>query len=597
MSINFDNFNSVVSLFNHQCKELKDSPYLWRKVEGKFLSLSWLEVQKKVNALAKGLISLGILKGDRVVILSENRPEWQIADLAIMSIGGITVPAYTTSTTSDYKHIINHSEARCIIVSSNDLALKAIPATLNSKCKNVILIDEDKKKFDEPLYFTNWNDLIEQNNNSKNDNDLEENIKSQKRTDTACIIYTSGTGGSPKGVMLSHGAMLINCSGAQELLKNLISDLSEIRFLSWLPLSHSYEHTLQFYEMGIGAQIYYAEGIDKLLVNMSEVKPHFMTAVPRFYDSLHTRISQGLKKQGKLSQLFFSTTLKLGKKEYNNQKMTSMEKVLNGIMDKIVRKKVNKRFGGSLRALVSGGAALNYEVGLYLTALGLPLLQGYGQTETAPVISANPPERIKLDTVGTIFKGTEVKIAEDGEILVRGENIMNGYWNDPKATSSTIVDGWVHTGDIGEFDEDSYLKITDRKKDIIVNAGGDNISPSRVEEKLNIEPEISQSMVYGDFKNYLVAIIVPDKEQALLWAKNNNKENSLSTLIKDEDYNKTIKEIISKVNNNLSVIEQVRKFILIDHEFTIENDMMTPTMKVKRYKIKSVFGDQLENLY
>ena len=597
MSINFDNFNSVVSLFNHQCKELKDSPYLWRKVEGKFLSLSWLEVQKKVNALAKGLISLGILKGDRVVILSENRPEWQIADLAIMSIGGITVPAYTTSTTSDYKHIINHSEARCIIVSSNDLALKAIPATLNSKCKNVILIDEDKKKFDEPLYFTNWNDLIEQNNNSKNDNDLEENIKSQKRTDTACIIYTSGTGGSPKGVMLSHGAMLTNCSGAQELLKNLISDLSEIRFLSWLPLSHSYEHTLQFYEMGIAAQIYYAEGIDKLLVNMSEVKPHFMTAVPRFYDSLHTRISQGLKKQGKLSQLFFSTTLKLGKKKYNNQKMTSMEKVLNGIMDKIVRKKVNKRFGGSLRALVSGGAALNYEVGLYLTALGLPLLQGYGQTETAPVVSANPPERIKLDTVGTIFKGTEVKIAEDGEILVRGENIMNGYWNDPKATSSTIVDGWVHTGDIGEFDEDNYLKITDRKKDIIVNAGGDNISPSRVEEKLNIEPEISQSMVYGDFKNYLVAIIVPDKEQALLWAKNNNKENSLSILVKDEDYNKTIKEIISKVNNNLSVIEQVRKFILIDHEFTIENDMMTPTMKVKRYKVKSVFGDQLENLY
>ena len=597
MSINFDNFNSVVSLFNHQCKELKDSPYLWRKVEGKFLSLSWLEVQKKVNALAKGLISLGILKGDRVVILSENRPEWQIADLAIMSIGGITVPAYTTSTTSDYKHIINHSEARCIIVSSNDLALKAIPAILNSKCKNVILIDEDKKKFDEPLYFTNWNDLIEQNNDSTNDNDLEENIKSQKRTDTACIIYTSGTGGSPKGVMLSHGAMLINCSGAQELLKNLMSDLNEIRFLSWLPLSHSYEHTLQFYEMGIGAQIYYAEGIDKLLVNMSEVKPHFMTAVPRFYDSLHTRISQGLKKQGKLSQLFFSTTLKLGKKKYNNQKMTSMEKVLNGIMDKIVRKKVNKRFGGSLRALVSGGAALNYEVGLYLTALGLPLLQGYGQTETAPVVSANPPERIKLDTVGTIFKGTEVKIAEDGEILVRGENIMNGYWNDPKATSSTIVDGWVHTGDIGEFDEDNYLKITDRKKDIIVNAGGDNISPSRVEEKLNIEPEISQSMVYGDFKNYLVAIIVPDKEQALLWAKNNNKENSLSTLVKDEDYNKTIKEIISKVNNNLSVIEQVRKFILIDHEFTIENDMMTPTMKVKRYKIKSVFGDQLENLY
>ena len=330
---------------------------------------------------------------------------------------------------------------------------------------------------------------------------------------------------------------------------------------------------------------------------MAEAAPHFMTAVPRFYDSLHTRISQGLKNQSKLSQRFFAITLNLGKKKYFGEQMSFSERFMNGLMDRIVRKKVKKRFGGSLRALISGGAALNFEVGLYLSALGLPLLQGYGQTETAPVISANPPEKIKLDTVGKVLQGNEVKISEDGEILARGELIMNGYWNDPESTNKTIIDGWVHTGDIGEFDEDSYLKITDRKKDIIVNAGGDNISPSRVEEKLNIEPEISQSMVYGDFKNYLVAIIVPDKEQALLWAKNNNKENSLSTLVKDEDYNKTIKEIISKVNNNLSVIEQVRKFILIDHEFTIENNMMTPTMKVKRYKIKSVFGDQLENLY
>ena len=260
-------------------------------------------------------------------------------------------------------------------------------------------------------------------------------------------------------------------------------------------------------------------------------------------------------------------------------------------------KKVNERFGGSLRALVSGGAALNFEVGLYLTALGLPLLQGYGQTETAPVVSANPPEKIKLDTVGPVFKGTEVKIANDGEILVRGENIMNGYWNDPKATSSTIINGWVHTGDIGEFDEDNYLKITDRKKDIIVNAGGDNISPSRIEEKLNIEPEISQSMIYGDFKNFLVAIIVPDKEQALIWAKNNNKDEDITSIIKDEEFIKVIKDITSKINNNLAVVEQIRKFILIEKEFTIENDMMTPTMKIKRYKVKNVYGEMLEKLY
>ena len=597
MSINFDQYNSVVSLFNEQSKSLANKPYLWVKKNNSFISISWKTVREQVEAIAIGLVNLGILKGDRVVILSENRPEWQIADLAIMSIGAISVPAYITSTTSDYQYILDHSEARCIIISSNNLALKAIPAVLKSlKCQNIIKIDNDKNRYDEPINITLWDNLINENKNNKIFN-FEEEIKIQKRNDTACIIYTSGTGGNPKGVMLSHGAMLTNCTGAQELLKNLIIDLNEIRFLSWLPLSHSYEHTLQFYEMGIGAQIYYSEGIDKLLINMGETKPHFMTAVPRFYDSLHTRISQGIKKQGRLSRFLFSKTIELGEKKYYEKDMSKLEKILNNFLDKTVRKKVKKRFGGNLRALVSGGSALNFEVGLYLTALGLPLLQGYGQTETAPVVSANPPEKIKLETVGPVFKGTEVKISNDGEILVKGENIMNGYWNDPEATSSTIIDGWVHTGDIGEFDKDRYLKITDRKKDIIVNAGGDNISPSRIEEKLDIEPEIAQSMLYGDFKNYLVAIIVPDKDQALSWAKKNNKILNLSSIVKDEEFIKKIKEITIKVNKNLSIIEQVRKFILIDEEFTIENDMMTPTMKVKRFKVKKVYSEQLENLY
>ena len=607
MSINFDKFNSVVSLFDQQASFHNNNPYLWKKKNSKFVSLSWNQVRDQVEAVAKGLINIGILKGDRVVIISENRPEWQIADLAIMAIGGISVPAYTTSTSSDYEHIIGHSEARCVIVSSHSLIIKAIPAVIkSSKCQNIIKIEEDGHNYDEPVNILTWNKLIEINNdidwkeieNEDHKNfSLKESSKLHNRKDTACIIYTSGTGGSPKGVMLSHGAMLTNCTGAQELLKNLIHDLSEIRFLSWLPLSHSYEHTLQFYEMGIGAQIYYAEGLDKLLINMSETKPHFMTAVPRFYDSLHTRISQGLKKQNKLSQILFATTIRLGTKKYYGESMSFFEKIINKTLNIIVRKKVNKRFGGSLRALISGGAALNFEVGLYLTSLGLPLLQGYGQTETAPVVSANPPEKIKLDTVGPVFKGTEVKIASDGEILVRGENIMNGYWNDPESTSATIVNGWVHTGDIGEFDSEKYLKITDRKKDIIVNAGGDNISPTKIEEKINIEPKISQSMLYGDFKNYLVAIIVPDKEQALIWGEENNKGRDIKIIIQDQDFFKMIKEIITKINSKLSVIEQVRKFILIDEEFTIENDMMTPTMKIKRFKVKNHYRDELEKLY
>ncbi len=596
MSINFDNYNNIVSMFFEKSKEMRDKPYLWKKNNNEFESLSWKNVELLVKSIARSLIGLGVLKGDRVVILSENRPEWQIADLAIMSIGAITVPVYTTSTTSDYSHVINHSGARCMIISSHELCLKALPALESSSdCKNIIKINDDNHSYDNPVNILQWSDLIE---NQENQNyNFDDEIKSIKRIDTACIIYTSGTGGNPKGVMLSHGAMLSNCTGAQVLLKNLLEGMDEIKFLSWLPLSHSYEHTLQFFTLGIGAQVYYSEGIDKLVINMGEVSPHFMTAVPRFYDSLHTRISQGLKKQGKLSQALFASTLRLGKKKYNGDKLSFIESFTNRILDKLVRRKVNKRFGGSLKALISGGSALNFEVGLYLTALGLPLLQGYGQTETAPVVSANPPEKVKLDTVGPLFHGVEVKIADDGEILVRGENVMNGYWNDPDATLKTIIDGWVHTGDIGEFDEENYLKITDRKKDILVNAGGDNISPSRVEAKLDIEPEIAQSMLYGDFKNYLVAVIVPDKDFAINWAKENSKYESLESILKDEKFNKVMKEVVNKVNKNLSVIEQVRKFILIDHEFTIENSMMTPSMKVRRFAVKDKYGDQLENLY
>ena len=596
MSINFDNYNNIISMFFEKSKEMKDKPYLWKKNNNKFESLSWEEIELSVKSVARSLIGLGILKGDRVIILSENRPEWQIADLAIMSIGAITVPVYTTSTTADYSHVINHSGARCMIISSHELCVKALPALeSSSNCKNIIKIDADSQSYNNPVNILHWDDLNK--NNEDTNYDFHEEIKSIKRTDTACIIYTSGTGGNPKGVMLSHGAMLSNCAGAKILLKNLLEGMEEIKFLSWLPLSHSYEHTLQFFTLGIGAQVYYSEGIDKLVVNMGEVSPHFMTAVPRFYDSLHTRISQGLKNQGKLSQNLFSATLRLGKKKYNGEKLSFIENITNNILDKLVRRKVNKRFGGSLKALISGGSALNFEVGLYLTALGLPLLQGYGQTETAPVVSANPPEKVKLDTVGPLFHGVKVKIAEDGEILVSGENVMNGYWNDPDATSKTLINGWIHTGDIGEFDEENYLKITDRKKDILVNAGGDNISPSRVEAKLDIEPEIAQSMLYGDFKNYLVAVIVPDKEFAINWAKDNSKNQNFESIVKDEDFKKEINEVVNKVNKNLSVIEHVRKFILIDHEFTIENSMMTPSMKVRRFVVKNKYGEELEKLY
>ena len=596
MSIDYDKINSVLSVFDTQAYHFGDKPYLWRKVQGKYISMSWMDVHDKVCKLALALSSLGILSGDRIVIVSENRPEWQISDLAIMAVGGITVPAYITNTTADHEYLIRHSGARALIVSNHNLTEKVLPAVANSQqCKNVIKIEDDNQDYNSPVAILSWSKLL-QENQDKSFN-LKTAASKHQRDDTACIIYTSGTGGNPKGVMLSHRAMLTNCKGADILIKEITSPLKEIRFLSWLPLSHSYEHTLQFYFIGLGSQIYYAEGIDKLVINMGEAQPHLMTAVPRFYESLHTRISQGLKKQSKLSQMFFSETIRLGIKIYYEEKLTGFERFKNSILNKIVRKKVKKRFGGHLQALVSGGAALNLEVGLYLSALGLPLLQGYGQTETGPVVSANPPSKIKLDTVGVLLEGVSVKIADDGEILVSGDNLMNGYWNNPEATAATIKNGWVYTGDIGELDNDGYLKITDRKKDIIVNAGGDNISPSRIEEKLNIEPEIAQSMIYGDYKNYLVAIIVPDKDFSKQWANQNNKTSSQTEMYKDNDFYSIIKEVVGRVNKKLSVIEQVRKFIIIDHEFTIENEMMTPTLKVRRFIVKEKYRTKLEKLY
>ena len=331
MIVNFDDFNSITSVFYHQAENLNDQPYLWKKSRDKYISLNWIQVKEQVKSLATYLQDIGILEGDRVLILSENRPEWQITDLAIMSIGAISVPAYTTSTTNDYKYIIEHSGARCAVVSSHELMRKVLPAIEQvSNCQNVIKINEDDEKYSEVVNVVSFNKILEENlQKNRNTTVFEDLSKTFKRTDTACIIYTSGTGGNPKGVMLSHGAMLRNCASCNKLLESLTNDLTEMRYLSWLPLSHSYEHTLQFLEMGQGAQIYYAESIDKLLINMAEAAPHFMTAVPRFYDSLHTRISQGLKNQSKLSQRFFEITLRLGIKKYYGEDIFLLKKQLN----------------------------------------------------------------------------------------------------------------------------------------------------------------------------------------------------------------------------------------------------------------------------
>ena len=576
--MNLDKLNNLIELFSHQAeKQNKESIFLqWLNPNNK-KSYTWGETQKNILKLSK-IIRENIKEGDRCLLVSENRPEWFVSDMAIMLSGGITVPAYTTYTEDDYKYLIEDCEPSLLIVSNNEL-LKKINNTINEKrfIKKIITLDEVNNVIHD-LDIINKDKYLDYNLILKNDLLDEDKIQNEKlkRTSPACIIYTSGTGGNPKGVILSHGGILNNLVGACEIMRPLFN--SRPVFLTWLPLSHSYEHCVQFAQIAVGAKVFYAEKIEKLLENISEAKPTIMTAVPRFYQNLYNKININLKKQTGFKAKLIEETLRLGKKKLLNQKMTFSEKLLNLIVETLVRKKIKKQFGGNLKAFVSGGGALDQDIGEFLNSVGLPTLQGYGLTETSPVVSCNPIHKIKVETVGPPFKGNQVKIAEDGEILVKGENVMLGYWNKKEETEKVIINGWLHTGDIGEIDpEDGYLKITDRKKDIIVSAGGDNISPAKIENMITNEPEIDQCMVYGDKKNYLVALVVPSKDFLHEKEKINN--------------------VIEKINKKLTLLEKIKKIQLIDENFSIENGLMTPTMKVKRKKVTEKYKNQLEELY
>jgi len=594
--MDFDACRSLSAAFFDQAAAGGKAPFVWHKEAGRYRAQSWSEIAEQVKALSRGLRDLGLQPGDRVVLVSENRPEWLIADLAIIAAGAITVPAYTTALTSDHRHVLTDSGAVGAIVSTQALADRLLPAVLDAPaCRWVVTLEELRRAQAGSVPLHRWQDRLDAGRALPDD--VEEVAARAQRSDTACIIYTSGTGGVPRGVMLSHGAILCNCMGAYKVLERL--GLGHEVFLSFLPLSHAYEHTAgQFFPITIGAEIYYSEGVDHLLKNLGEVHPTIMTAVPRLYEAMHLRIRRGIEKQGGWRQKLFEKAVAIGQKRYLDPKsLTFGERVQDIFLERLVRDKVRKRFGGRIKAIVSGGAALNYDIGLYFTALGLPLLQGYGQTETAPVVSVNPPWKVKLETVGPPFEGVEVRIAADGEILVRGELVMTGYWNDEEATYNAIRDGWLHTGDIGEFDADGYLKITDRKKDIIVFSGGDNVSPARVEGFLTLQREIQQAMVFGDKRPHLVALLVPDDDFVADWSRGNGKPRDLATLSEDAEFRAALSQVLDRVNSNLSSLEKVRRFAVLTEPFSVENGMMTPTMKIRRHKIKAAYGDLLEALY
>jgi len=560
--------NSLVELFFTKYKEISsvsDKPFLkWLKNNKKDF-LTWKQVESNIQILSEYLRA-NLSKGDRCVLLSENRPEWLITDISIMNAGGVTVPLFTSYSEKDYEYIIYDCKPKICIV-SNDVQLKKIKRFISDEIK-VLSIENINDNIE------SIQNILEKYSEKKNFNSYSNFNQTIERKDLACIIYTSGTTGNPKGVMLSHGGILSNCEGAQEILNSLVKNSQPI-FLTWLPLSHSYEHTVQFVQILLGAKIYYAESLEKLLSNMAVAKPTIMTAVPRFYQNLYSKISINFSKQTGFKKKLISSTISLGIKKLNNENMNLIEKIINFFCEKLVRKKVKNQFGGELKAFVSGGGALDKKIGEFLNSIGLPTLQGYGLTETSPVVSCNIPGKIKIETVGPPFKTNQVKIAQDGEILVKGENVMLGYWNMKKETEEVIRNNWLHTGDIGEITKDGNLKITDRKKEIIVNLGGDNISPSKIENLLCLNERIKQSFVYGDKKTFLVALIVSESAE-------NKKEIEL---------------YIENLNKSLSVVEKVKKFKLVKEEFTIENGMLTPTLKLKRKKILENYKDELEKLY
>ena len=572
----------LVKRFAEQAHLSPDKPLFFEKTDGDWHGLSYAQTAGQVARLARYLKTLGLAASDHVVLCGENRISWAVADLAIMAIGAVVVPAYTTNTAEDHAYLISHSEAKLVICSGGRVADTLFSVLADQdRIKDVICMDRLTADQDPPegLDIHLMAAIIAADAEAV---DLEQMIYEADEEDPACLIYTSGTGGRPKGVLLTHKSIQANIDAAFVLLAEGGVEQDAV-FLSLLPLSHAYEHTAGLHlPVQMAAEVWYCEGRDKISANLAEVKPTLMTAVPRLYELLHDRITKGVAAKGGLSAQLFGAAVRLGRKKLSGERLGVGEAVLDRLLEVLVRRKVRQRFGGRLAYFVSGGAALNPDIGTFFLALGVNILQGYGQTEASPLISANRPGGIRIETVGPAVDGVEVRLADDGELLARGDCLMKGYWRNEAATAETLVEGWLHTGDIAEIDEDGYITITGRKKDMIVNSGGDNIAPTKVEAEYSIEPEIAQIMVWGDRRPHLVAVIVPSEEVSALNAA---------------DQNAKVGAALRRAGARLAGHERVRHFLIADEAFSVDNSQMTPTLKVRRHVVGQAYEDRLAGLY
>jgi long-chain acyl-CoA synthetase len=607
-------FSTIAEMFlgvtDHFNKSSRDA--ISRKVEGKFLGISHAELYDQVEAFALSLRALGLSRGDRVGIMSENRPEWIIADFACACSGFVDVPIFPILTAKQVEYIFNNAEVK-VVICSNALQLGKLLKVASEipTLEHIIVMRDDAiekepraKEFEVVLFRR----MVEAGRQiaAGLPGQLRNLANGVRPDDLLTLIYTSGTTGNPKGVMLTHGNFASNVKGASERLPITPDDV----VLSYLPLCHSYERTGGYYTcFACGATIAFADSIETVSENLTEVHPTLMTSVPLLFTRIKTRIEKSMEKESERKRKIFAWAVETGieyfRAEQRKRGAGLALKAKRALADRLVLSKIRERTGGRLRFFVSGGGPLPIDVGEFFYGVGLRVIEGYGLTECSPIIAANPYDRPKLGTVGPPLVNVEVKIAEDGEILTRGPHVMQGYFKDEDSTAEAIDrEGWLHTGDIGIFDNDGYLKITDRKKHLFVNAGGKNIAPAPIENLLGESRLVDQIVLIGDRRPFNTALIVPNfdalKEVGAIQGISVGDLKDAAAreaLIDNEAIIVTIEAELKRLQRDLAAFERVRRFELLAEPFTVENGMMTPTLKVKRKVVEEKFKDLIEGMY
>jgi len=589
---------NLVEMFRAQAQIHGEEPMLRAKRAGSWSWMTWNEARKQVDDLGAGLIALGVQAGDRVALLSENRPEWVICDLAILTCAAATVGIYVTLTAKQIEYQLADSGARVIIVSNEQQLSKVLKARDSLPgVAHVILIEGPPEKCEAQVLSL---EEAMRGGRARDQEERERRVAMIEPDQLAALIYTSGTTGEPKGTMLTHHNFVCNCAATNQVLPAItLAD----RNLNFLPFSHVFGRTCDYYLMIYdGVPITFAESWEKVLENLGEVPPTFMSAVPRFYEKAHAGMMSTIERRGALRRRACRWSMKVARRVgalgRAGAPVSPWLRAKRALADRLLLRQLRAVMGGRLRFFVSGGGPLAKELAEFFYDIGMPVLEGYGLTETSPVTNVNRADRVKPGMVGPAIPGVEIKIAEDGEILVRGPNIMKGYWHKPEATAEALAGGWFHTGDVGYIDNDGYLAITDRKKDIIVTAGGKNVAPQLIENLLKTDPLIAEALVYGDKRSYLSALIVPAFAELEAVARSRGIPfNSRSDLVARPEVQQTYRDHIDGKLADLAPFEQIRKFTILDHEFTQQAGHLTPSLKVKRREVYQRYWELLEAMY